>query len=374
MTEPALTLEEERQLREASVVRINTLTVEAANVTIAKKEEPPSAEMVARVRWNAARFALAAILFYAWFRLHLETWATHTVIFGTATLWAAWQFILSVAKKDLGDAGDELRKRFLAREQTREHLIFAIGIAVILLVTTSSFYVQLDDRERQDVRIEVTKEPAKDETTTVPVMPHLELTSGTRIGGRIFVPRFRAQNLTVTVLEPAGYTFNENPVELRPWSAARFTFPDDFTKKKLHAVRVVPGITLADIEATPPPADYVLTVMVGQDRITVPDFKFRTAYLGVYDQPALAALVQRETNDAFTNELNAHLQARAIPQAEHTAYLTNWKKPPRLHPSRDFTARESVVATLSLNGTQIAASTPSSVGDGEITTLILEMP
>lgn len=376
MSQSALTLEEQqRQLREASVVRIDTLTVEAANVTIAKKEEPPSAEMVARVRWNAALFALAAILLYAWFRLHLETWATHTVLFGTATLWAMWQFLLSVAKKDLGDAGDELRKRFLAREQTREHLVFAIGIAVILLATTSSFYVQLDDRERQDVRIEVTKEPAKGETTGVPFMPHLELTSGARIGGRLFVPRFRAEKLTVTVLEPPGYTFNENPVELRAWSAARFKFPDNFTKKKLHAVRVVPGVTLADIDApATPPAVAVLTVTVGKEQFVVRDFQFRTVYLGVQDKGALEQLAEAQTDDRFTNELNAHLLARAVKAEERDAYLTDWKKAPRVQPSRDFAEGETVVATLTLNGVQIAASTPVQIGAGEITTVFVEMP
>jgi hypothetical protein len=354
-----------KHLREASVVHIGALTVHADEVIVGKKEDKPTAKIIERYRWNAGRLALVAILLVVWFNTHLQAWATQKVVFGTATVWALVQLIRSWSKDFASDV-EGARKRLLAREGTREHLLFALIAAAALLSVTSSLYVRLGDREQSHVRIDIV------DSKGGLYMDSLVLEPSSRISGQLFLPRFRTEKLQVIVREPANYVFLQNPIALKPWSAVELTFgdPQQFAKRRLHALRVVPGWTLNGIDD--PDKQYEAIVKVGDASFTINDFKFKTLYLGVSDKDSLARIAREQTGDAFTEQLKKHLDDHPG-AADRDEYITGWKTEPRLETTRNFEAGEAVVVTVRKKGSaKGVTTTPQKIDDGEITTIFIE--
>ena len=194
-----------------------------------------------------------------------------------------------------------------------------------------------------------------------------------RIDGWLFVPRFRTRELTVVVREPANYRYLGNPITLKPWSAVDLTFGDEtqFAPTSLHALRVVPGWSLNGID-DPDAPEYVAVVTVGTQSFSIDHFEFQTLYLGVEDKPSLERIAAEQTNDAFTGEINQHLQSH--PGADDAnEYINDWRKAPRIEAKGSFSAGQDVTVTIAQKGQPpLAQSEPMKIGAGEITTVFVE--
>jgi hypothetical protein len=350
------------------LMHIASLTVHADNVTIGEKKEAPSAAVKRRYQWNAGMLAALTMLVVFWFQAHLQSWATQKLLIGTASVWALMQLARSSIGKKTGDDAEKLRDRILAREGTRENLVFALIAAIGLLAFTSSLYLRLNDSKQQRrVRIDVIDEKG------TPYMDSLVVEPSARIAGSLFVPRFRSRKLTVVVREPANYEFLRNPVTVWPWSAVELTFGDEtqFAPKALHALRIVPGWALNGME-DPGEPEYEAIVTVGTESFRFSSLKFQTLYLGIQDKASLERIATEQTNDAFNDEINQHLQQH--PGATDTAeYLTAWRSAPRIEPTRNFSSGESITVAIGIKGQPPLVTTqPVKIGAGEITTIFVE--
>jgi hypothetical protein len=349
-------------------VHIESLTVHADSVTIGEKKAVPSAAVQSRYRWNAFGFAVLTMLLVLWFQTHLQSWATQKLIFGTASAWALLQLMRSFAAKKTTDDVEKLRERLLGREGTGENLIFALIAAIALLACTSSLYLRLaDSKQQRRVVVDILDDKGN------PFMDSLIAEPTARIAGSLFVPRFRTRELTVVVREPANYEYLHNPIKLRPWSSVELAFGDEtqFARRTLHALRIVPGWTLNGI--ADPGEDYEALVTVGTEEFRFPNLKLETLYLGVQDPPSLTRIASEQTNDAFTDEINDHLQKH--PGATDIAeYLTAWRASPRLEPTRNFAKGETVTVAIGPKGQPpLVTSQPFAIGAREITTIFLEV-
>ena len=366
--EPVGQIQEVNQLlREASVVHVDTLTIHADSVVVGEKKKAPTAELVRRYRWNAGMLVILTALLALWFQTHLQSWATQKLLFGTASIWALFQLVRGATGKDLTDDAGKLRERILAKEGTAENLVLALMAAVALLIFTSSIYLELGDGKQAHVRIDILDKDGNLFTDSLVAEP------SARIDGSLFVPRFKSRELTVVVREPANYEYVGNPITFKPWSALHLTFGDEtqFARKSLHALRVVPGWSLNGIE-DPGEPEYVAVVTVGAQSFTIDHFKFDTLYLGVEDRPSLERIATEQTNDAFTGEINQHLQEH--PGADNPAeYVTEWSAVPRIEARGSFAPRQDITVTIGKKGEPpLATSEPKKIGPGEITTVFVE--
>mgnify|MGYP003575126659 CR=1 FL=1 len=355
-------------LREASVIHVESLTIQADSVTVGEKKKVPTEDVARRHRWNAILLVLLTVLIVLWFQRHLQSWATEKLIFGSATVWALVQLARSATGKDLEDDAEKLRTRILAKEGTAENLVFALIGVVALLALTSSIYLKLGDGKQPRVRIDVLD---KDGNL---FMDSIVAERSSRIDGSLFVPRFKTRELTVVVREPANYRYLGNPITLKPWSAVDLTFGDEtqFAPISLHALRVVPGWSLNAID-DPGTPEYVAVVTVGKQSFTIDHFKFQTLYLGVKDKSSLDRIVKEQTVDVFAGEINQHLQQH--PGATEVAeYITDWLAAPRIEAKGSFSTGQDVTVSISIKGQQVPAaqSEPMKIGAGEITTVFVE--
>lgn len=344
-----------------------SLTIYAESVTIGEKKAAPSADVARRYRWNAILLAALTLLVVLWFQTHLKSWATQKLIFGTASVWALVQLARSSIGKKTAEDVEKLRDRVLARQGTLENLIFAAIAVVGLLACTSSFYLNSTDGKQRRVRIDVLDEKGN------PFMDSLTAEPSARVAGTLFVPRFSTRKLTVVVREPANYEYRLNPITLNPWSAVELTFGDEkqFRLTPLHALRIVPGWALNGIE-DPGEPDYEAVVTVGTESFRYSKFKFKTLYLGVRDEGSLTRIATEQTNDAFNDEINRHLETHPG-FADAAEYVTAWRATPRIEPTRNLTPGESIVVTIGEPGKPpLATSQPVTVGTGEITTIFVE--
>jgi len=356
-----------------TVVNAGSVVVHATTVTIAKEEAKPDQNLRKRYMRNAAFLVALTVLLTIWFQLHLQTWATQGLIFGTATVWALWQLVLSSAKKDFAKDGEEIRKRLLGSEDAAGLLIVACVGAILLLWLTTSVYVKLDDRDTARLRVDLI-----DKATGKPFMDSIIVEPSSRVGGRLLFPRVKTANVDVIVVDPPGYEYRKNPVELKPWTGVDLTFgdPAQFRKKKWHAVRVVPGWTMNGMDA-PGHEPYDLTLKVGADTYTFTNSKFETVYFGVSDAPSLNKIIENQNHAAFAIELQAHLNShRGWDEEDQSSYLTDWQKTPRTVSTREIRAGETVTAGFGPPGAKpLVWSDPLKIGpDAEITTIFVEKP
>lgn len=353
-------------LPEADVVRVGVLNVEADEVIVGKREAKLPAELVRRYRWNALLLAAVAVLLVLWYETHVRSWATQKVIFGTATVWALFQLVRAWTPKSIAEDAGNLRERFLARRGTRENLWFALVLAGALLLLTSSLYVKLGDRAQPRVRVDIVDSDGS------LFMDSLEVEPTARIAGRMFLPRFRTNRLNVVVREPANYRYLHNPLVLRPWSSAELTFgdPAQFGRNLLHVLRVVPGTSLNEIGMR---SEYVLTVTVSGERFVFRRCQFETLYLGVQDAAELRRIAKQQTDDAFTDLLNRHLDERGIDASGKEEYLTSWRTASRFEPTRNLREGEQIVVSISPIDAPPTVVATATVSADEMTTIVLEL-
>jgi hypothetical protein len=354
-----------------TVITAGSVVVHATTVTIGKEEPPPDDGLRRRYARNAAFLVVLTILLTIWFQFHLQTWATQGLIFGTATVWALWQLVLSSAKKDFAKDGEQIRKRLLGSEDAGSLLFLGCAAAVALLWMTTSVYVKLDDRDTTRLRVDLI-----DKATGKPFTDSIIVTPSSRVGGRLLFPRGKTSSVDVVVVEPAGYEYASNPIVLRPWTGVDVTFgdPAQFRKKKWHAVRIIPGWTMNGMDA-PGHGLYDLTVKIGKDQYTLNDVSFRTVYLGVADEPSLKKIVERQSNAAFGIELQDHLNSSpGWDPDDEKVYLTDWQKAPRTLITRDVSQGEAVIAGIGVRGGKFTWSKPATITDAEVTTIFVEKP
>jgi len=352
------------------VIESASVVIRAAKVVVGQEEEPADPDLVRRYRQNAALLAGVSALLVVWFWLHLQTWATQGLIFGSATLWAFWQLIVSKAKKDFAADGEKLRARLLGREDARGLLLLGCVAAVVLIALTTSVYIKLDDRDTARLRVDLI-----DQATGKPFMDSIVVVPSSRVGGRLLFPRLKSSTVNAVVVEPAGYEYVRNPIVLKPWSGVDLTFGDatQFRKKAFHAIRIVPGWTFNGMDA-PPRNVYDMTIRIGSDEYLVKDVRFQTVYSGVADEGSLKKIADgQKSSTEFEIQLQDYLNHH--PDAEDAkSYLTDWRTSPRVQTApRDFSAGEQVSAGIALRGTKPMLSQPIKLGPSdEITTIFVE--
>ncbi|HWS72468.1 MAG TPA: hypothetical protein VN605_10160, partial [Thermoanaerobaculia bacterium] len=185
-----------------------------------KKKKGQSVEVVRRYKGNVALFTFVVGLTIWWFELHVQSWLSEAVVIGLPALWTVWRLVRALLKKDFGEDAEALRNTLLASAGARENILFAGGVALLLLTFTGSIFVKLaPDAKLEKVRLEFRN--AKQEL----LLDRVELTPAARIAGRLFVPQAKSEIVTVTVLEPRGYTLKtREPLRLGPTSAINLTF------------------------------------------------------------------------------------------------------------------------------------------------------
>jgi len=200
-------------------------------------ETPEQTSARRRYQWTLVLFAVVAGATVIWFKRHIESYVTETLIVGgTVSLWGLWKLLWSGYEDAGGEGRQSLTRRFLGNAAATRALCFAALIIAFLHATTSSIYLRVAGAApgEGDFRVQVIEDGKV-------VMGPFAMNPGQTIGNPI-VPGFRTRKLTYQVVEPRGFLPLDK--ELPPWGAHDLSVPGDFRRKVLHIVALVPDKVL----------------------------------------------------------------------------------------------------------------------------------
>ncbi len=331
-----------------------------------------------RYRLNLLLFVVLVVGVTVWFRLHLEPLVTTTSLLGgTLTLWGLWKLFQAAF---LGKAGKELSswtQKLLGRASATEPLVFALVVLALFYGLTSSLYFEYAGAKAGEASFEV--EVWKDGNPWLEALP---VKSTDRVQGRPFFLALGPRTLEVRITEPPG--FEPETRTLWPWTFLRLKVPGDFERRRLRALRLIPGLSL---QGLPDPGSEVtapctlrLGVEGGNELLHLDDVRERPLLTGA---PAEDLDLLARQNDAA--ELEPHLQEHLtlvleMPQPAQAPWLIKWQSTPTRHPSPRAPLQEPLTLEIHCpgeNGTpRLQASwqtTLDTLPGGKIKTWILEV-
>jgi hypothetical protein len=289
-------------------------------------------------RLNLGLFLLLVVGLTIWFRIHLKPVLTETsIVGGTLSLWGIWKVLQDWFFAGTGEGKSSLSQKLLGSRGATEYLLFGIVLFLILVGTTSSVYVVYEGAGPGQSQFSVATLRQGN-----PYLEPLTVRSHDRTAGRPFFLGLRAKDLEFRVTDPPGY----DPIyrKLRPWGAVRIQVPEDFTKTKQTVLRLVPGFGLWNVvpkEEDDPPVKYKAIVQIGDQSVTLDDFRWRTVYTGVPEE-SLEWIRRGQDDEAFRRVLLEYLTKVGVRPERQQAFLVRWGAEPVRIPSRKAEIGEPV--------------------------------
>lgn len=297
-----------------------------------------------RYRLNLLLFVVLVVGVTVWFRLHLEPLVTTTsLVGGTLTLWGLWKLFQEAF---LGKAGKELSswtQKLLGRASATEPLVFALVVLAFLYGLTSSLYFEYAGAKAGESSFEV--EVWKDGNPWLEAVP---VKSTKRVQGQPFFLALGPRTLEVRITDPPG--FESETRTLWPWTSLRLEVPGDFERRRLRALRLVPGLSL---QSLPDPGSEVtalctlrLAVEGGAELLRLDDVREHPLLTG-----APAEDLDQLAGQIDAAELESHLREHLtlvveMPQLAQAPWLIKWRATPKLHPSPQAPTHEPLTLEI----------------------------
>lgn len=357
---------EEKQSFE--ITEASEITVTPDQVIIVAKKSKDTAEALRNYRRNVWWFLALVVLSSAWFYRHFETYFSQALVVGVPLTYAVWQVGFSYWKTFWQTNARELRRKWLSQKSTTLQLAGLCAGVLLFLIGTSSVWVSLAPGPIRTATIEVHYQGKR-------FMPRIELAESSRIGGRLYFPRFVPRRVQIVVTSPKRWVKNEPSSQvLWPWTAMNFTFPADFHERPKRALRILPGSSLRDevgINGSP----YTLTVREGNHPPrTIPNYPFATFYAGLGEWDELRAVYQDHNTAAWGSLLERKLITDHFAPENARRYASHWVTRSILARMHDFSDGNRVTVTLGIPGQTPIATATSDPLKTEMTTLFLEKP
>lgn len=190
--------------------------------------------------WNVRLLAVVVVGGMLWYYWHVEPMIAGTIILGTPlTVWALFKFGQSWLPRDrwYTEGRSAISQRVLAHPRARRYLCVAAGVVAVLLVTTTSVYLEYDESEAQgDYLIEVYRGEHL-------LMAPQRVTSYNSRQGRTYFLNitwlFNPWDLTVRVKQPP-YRYDTARLSIQlPWPY-RLRVPTAFDVKHYRVFRLLP--------------------------------------------------------------------------------------------------------------------------------------
>ncbi len=275
---------------------------------------------------NLGLFSVSVILVTVWFHVHLSLYVTEArLVGGTLTLWGLWKIAQSAIKRGIDDQAPKV-SRILASPGLTEYLGLGLAIVIVLYAMTSSVYLEYRGAPRGESEFKVDVLHKGN-----PYLETLAVASYDQVAGRPFFFRFNTIDLLFDIQEPRGYQAVAR--KLAPWSSVRLRVPQDFTEKKFHVVRLVPGRGLFNL--LPRAGDevetsYYLRATVGGGRYANEDLRRGGVLVGAEEKDLRWVMENREPEKSareieeyFTRQSTPADRAREIATEfeSHTVFL-----------------------------------------------------
>lgn len=347
---------------------VHSVTIHAQEVKVVEEKEilPPSRR--ATYVTNAVLFAFLMLLATIWFTAHVKAYVTQKAVMSIITWFAVAQMLVSFLKTDFEKAATDVRKRWLTTTRTTQTLLVALVATLGLFMTTSSLYVKLDSGHTRPVKIDVLTARGK-------LMPTIEIDHRTVSDGQPFFPRFTTATVRFSVREPRGYDLSEGSIEFRPWTRREFSFPTDFTKRSLHVLRIVPGVTInSELTLLDDESTHVLrvTTPAGEEVAAIDTYLFETVYIGSTDREDLQFTADQE-QASLRREARIHLAKKGALKWREM-YLALWSDAPRLETTRRALRKEErlIITLRDKRYAEPLVTMPTLAPKGELRTVFLE--
>lgn len=351
--------------RSFEITEASEITVTPDRVTVVPKQKD-SAETLRNYKRNAWWFLALVGLSSTWFYRHFETYFSQGLVVGIPVAYAVWQVAFSYWRSFWEKNAQELRRKWLGQKSTTLQLIGLCAGVLLFLAGTSSVWISLAPGPIGAATVEVRYQGKR-------FMPRVELAETSRIGGRLFFPRFIPRRVELVVTSPTRWEIDGSPSRmLWPWTAIDLRFPDQFHERLKRALRIVPGTSLRDdvgIEDSP----YTLTIEEGKaPPKNFPHYRFVTVYAGLAEWDELRASYRKHNTSAWGDLLERDLIANGATAEHAKSYASHWLTQSVIFRMHDFGDDSTVKVTLGIPGQPPIAETTSGKLTDEMTTLILE--
>jgi len=276
-------------------------------------ETPEQISARRQYQWTLVLFAVVAAATVIWFKRHIESYVTETLIVGgTISLWGLWKLLWSGYEDVGGEDGNTLTRRLLGNKAATRALFFAALIVTFLHFTTSSIYLRVAGAApgEGDFKVQVIEDGKV-------VMGPFALSPGQTVGNPI-VPGFQARELTYQIVEPRGFL----PLEktLPTWGAHDLDVPGDFKRRVLHIVALVPDkVLFSDLPKKSEPGGerYYLEITVDGKTALLEDYSQALVVTGAAAEDLPSSTVA--THDArIREEINDHYAKAKLEKPEET--------------------------------------------------------
>jgi hypothetical protein len=276
-------------------------------------ETPAQISARRQYQWTLILFALVAAATVIWFKRHIESYVTETLIVGgTISLWGLWKLLWSGYEDAGGDGQKTLTRRLLGNPAATRALYFAALIIAFLHFTTSSIYLSVAGAApgEGDFKVQVIENGEV-------VMGPFEMSPGETIGNPI-VPGFRTRKLTYQIVQPNNFLMLDK--ELPPWGAHDLSVPGSFKRKVLHIVALVPDKVLYSVlpkKSEPGGERYYLEIASGGKMTLLEDYLQALVLTGagVKDLPSSSTATHDER---IREEIADHFAHAGLERPEET--------------------------------------------------------
>lgn len=345
---------------------VSSVTITADSVIITPKAKS-RADTLSTYRRNALLFFLFVFLASIWFYRHFETYYSQALVVALPVIMAAWQVAFAFPKKEIDKKIEALRQKWLAQPATTAQLVGLCVVGAVFLAFTSSVWITLPAGDVKSATIEVRRADGS------ALMAPIELGSDSRIGGRLFFPRFVPANIELVVTKPRRYQRKSDRMQLfLPFTAVDLDFQKHFEKKPVRGLRILPGTSLRD-EVRLDGSDYTLVVQgeYGPPK-RIDNYRFATLYVGLENREDIRQLFAEQNTPAFGYALRQQLLNDLYSEANAAKYVARWQERTIAGTTHDFRDGEKVTVTLRAPGEPPIVVTKTM--KDEMTTIMLEKP
>jgi hypothetical protein len=355
------------RLPSGTVVYAANLTI-YGNKIVVSDDDPQPEHVRRRYRWNALLFVLFIGLLAWWFYRHAHVFLSNWLLLLVPALYAAWQAGAAWFGEFFDKDVERVRDKLLAAKGARPVLIYCLVLSVVLLLFTTSFFIELGSGEVTDATVNVLN------SSDQQVMRPVELTRLSPTAGRIFFPHFSfGSRLKLSATKPGDYVVREK-VEALPFhlgSAPRVNFAEYFEKRKLRALLVIPDFSLYDDLSTASDAVLTISGTRGEQPIVIAPYEFQSVCTGIARPAELQQVFRDNDNADLAAYLTKLLQSKSVSAGEVGKFVADLRTP-RFDGAVDFREGEAVHVRLTATGIDPIDVPPVTIGTGTLTKVVVE--
>ena len=234
-------------------------------------------------------------------------------------LWSAIQLAQSFLKVSPAKSSREWTLKLLRRSGVSQVLTALLITLLLLLATTSSFYITYTAASEgpRSFVVQVSKDG-------MPFLAPVEMGSHDDLVARLFLFGEAPGPLVLTISTPPGYTPIERDISQS--SSVQIRVPDDFPPKRFYSLLILPGMMLRNRIphiADTPHQMYSLMMEINGVSYEITDVRWRPYYLGVKEDDLHIAM-EMLPRAYIADTLNDYLRSIAFPADRRPDVVATW--------------------------------------------------